>query len=286
MAIAGAVTLLDLDLVVIGGGVAAGRPAAVRAARGRLYPLCRIGFRAAPRVVPALLGGAAGLIGAAAVVLVPGRLLAVCSAASGAWTGSVQLPRPRRALAGCTAWSRSASRRSGPPRSCCAASPGTRRWNRPGRWPHAVGGPVFLKCENLQRTGSFKIRGAYVRIARLTEAGEGRRGGRRVGRQPRPGRGAGRVAGRLHGEGVHARRRVHRQADRHPRLRRDVDLVGESLDDALEAAHGVRRPHRCGAGAPVRPSGRAARAGHRRPGDPGAGARTWPPWWSRPVVAG
>ncbi len=33
----------------------------------------------------------------------------------------------------------------------------------------AVGGPVFLKCENLQRTGSFKVRGAYVRIARLTE---------------------------------------------------------------------------------------------------------------------
>jgi threonine dehydratase len=32
-----------------------------------------------------------------------------------------------------------------------------------------VGGPVFLKCENLQRTGSFKIRGAYVRIAGLTE---------------------------------------------------------------------------------------------------------------------
>lgn len=33
----------------------------------------------------------------------------------------------------------------------------------------AVGGPVLLKCENLQRTGSFKIRGAYVRIARLTD---------------------------------------------------------------------------------------------------------------------
>jgi threonine dehydratase len=32
-----------------------------------------------------------------------------------------------------------------------------------------VGGPVWLKCENLQRTGSFKIRGAYVRIARLSE---------------------------------------------------------------------------------------------------------------------
>jgi threonine dehydratase len=31
-----------------------------------------------------------------------------------------------------------------------------------------VGGPVYLKCENLQRTGSFKVRGAYVRIARLS----------------------------------------------------------------------------------------------------------------------
>ncbi|UQA93387.1 threonine ammonia-lyase [Streptomyces halobius] len=31
-----------------------------------------------------------------------------------------------------------------------------------------VGGPVHLKCENLQRTGSFKIRGAYVRIAGLS----------------------------------------------------------------------------------------------------------------------
>lgn len=30
--------------------------------------------------------------------------------------------------------------------------------------------PVYLKAENLQRTGSFKIRGAYVRIARLSEA--------------------------------------------------------------------------------------------------------------------
>ncbi|MBW1596915.1 threonine ammonia-lyase [Streptomyces sp. JJ38] len=33
-----------------------------------------------------------------------------------------------------------------------------------------VGSPVHLKCENLQRTGSFKIRGAYVRIAGLSPA--------------------------------------------------------------------------------------------------------------------
>jgi threonine dehydratase len=31
-----------------------------------------------------------------------------------------------------------------------------------------VGGEVFVKCENLQRTGSFKIRGAFNRISRLT----------------------------------------------------------------------------------------------------------------------
>jgi threonine dehydratase len=33
-----------------------------------------------------------------------------------------------------------------------------------------VAGPVYLKCENLQRTGSFKVRGAYFRIARLSGA--------------------------------------------------------------------------------------------------------------------
>lgn len=33
---------------------------------------------------------------------------------------------------------------------------------------HLVGSPVHLKCENLQRTGSFKLRGAYVRIAGLS----------------------------------------------------------------------------------------------------------------------
>ncbi len=37
------------------------------------------------------------------------------------------------------------------------------------RWlTQVVGGEVRLKCENLQRTGSFKIRGAYLRLSRLT----------------------------------------------------------------------------------------------------------------------
>ena len=38
------------------------------------------------------------------------------------------------------------------------------------RWlSEKAGGPVLLKCENLQRTGSFKIRGAYLRMSRLSE---------------------------------------------------------------------------------------------------------------------
>ncbi len=44
----------------------------------------------------------------------------------------------------------------------------TRTPVRPNRaLAELVGGPVWLKCENLQRTGSFKIRGAYTRLHRL-----------------------------------------------------------------------------------------------------------------------
>ncbi|MFE9688764.1 threonine ammonia-lyase [Micromonospora sp. NPDC005806] len=31
-----------------------------------------------------------------------------------------------------------------------------------------LGGPAWLKCENMQRAGSYKVRGAYVRISRLS----------------------------------------------------------------------------------------------------------------------
>jgi threonine dehydratase len=37
-----------------------------------------------------------------------------------------------------------------------------------------LGGPVWLKCENLQRAGSYKVRGAYTQIARLDEAARAR----------------------------------------------------------------------------------------------------------------
>ena len=39
----------------------------------------------------------------------------------------------------------------------------------PARWLSGLAGlPVLLKCENLQRSGSFKVRGATVRMSRLT----------------------------------------------------------------------------------------------------------------------
>ena len=41
----------------------------------------------------------------------------------------------------------------------------------PAHWLERLSGrQVFLKCENLQRSGSFKIRGAYVRMSRLSAA--------------------------------------------------------------------------------------------------------------------
>ena len=35
---------------------------------------------------------------------------------------------------------------------------------------HEIGGRVLIKAEPLQRTGSFKFRGAYTKITRLTAA--------------------------------------------------------------------------------------------------------------------
>ena len=36
------------------------------------------------------------------------------------------------------------------------------------------GSEIYLKCENLQKTGSFKVRGAYNKIAILDEVGDTR----------------------------------------------------------------------------------------------------------------
>ena len=56
-----------------------------------------------------------------------------------------------------------------------------------------AGRPVQLKAENLQRTGSFKIRGAVNTIATLSAGGARGRRGRGERRQPRAGGRVGRA---------------------------------------------------------------------------------------------
>jgi len=70
-AVAGAVTLLDLDVVVIGGGVAAAGAVLFDPIADSYARYAALDFAALPRVVPAMLGGDAGLVGAAAVILQP-----------------------------------------------------------------------------------------------------------------------------------------------------------------------------------------------------------------------
>ena len=71
MAVAGVVTVLDLDVVVIGGGVAKAGAVLFDPIADGYARYAALGYASSPRVVPAMLGGEAGLIGAAAVVLQP-----------------------------------------------------------------------------------------------------------------------------------------------------------------------------------------------------------------------
>ena len=98
-----------------------------------------------------------------------------------------------------------------------------------------TGRAVHLKAENLQRTGSFKIRGAVNKIEALDQASEGRRRhGER--REPRPG---GRLGGSRGGiestvfmpaETPMAKVEPTRNYGAH------VELAGRAFEEALEAA--------------------------------------------------
>ena len=98
-----------------------------------------------------------------------------------------------------------------------------------------AGRPVQLKAENLQRTGSFKIRGAVNKLASLDEperaagvvaASAGTTGRRSPGRRARPGSGDDlHPAGRADGEGRGGEE-----------LRRRREMGGEALEEAIAAA--------------------------------------------------
>ena len=116
------------------------------------------------------------------------------------------------------------------------------------RWLSGIaGGPVLLKAENLQRTGSFKIRGAYLRMSRLSERGAGRRRGRRQRGQPRAGRRPGRPAARDQGDRLHARGRADPEGEGHPgvRRRRARSTAPPSTRRWSRRSSSPRRPARC-----------------------------------------
>lgn len=79
-----------------------------------------------------------------------------------------------------------------------------------------VGAPVHLKCENLQRTGSFKIRGAFVRIAGLSAQERAAGVVAASAGEPCPGSGAGGVPAGGALDGVHAGRRPVAEGRRDP----------------------------------------------------------------------
>ncbi|MCE0447396.1 pyridoxal-phosphate dependent enzyme [Streptomyces tricolor] len=124
--------------------------------------------------------------------------------------------------------------------------------------------------ENLQRTGSFKLRGAYVRTAGLLPEGAGRRGRHRERGQPRAG-----VALASPLLGVHATVFMPKGAPL-PKISAtrdygaEVRLHGQVVDESAGGGPGVRGRDRCGVHPPLRPPGRDRRPGHGRPGDFGA----------------
>ena len=82
-----------------------------------------------------------------------------------------------------------------PPMSRCgrAGSPAlrcARRWSPRRCSTPLTGARVFLKAETLQRTGSFKFRGAYNKLSSIPPDEARRRRGRVLLRQSRAGRGA------------------------------------------------------------------------------------------------
>jgi threonine dehydratase len=99
-----------------------------------------------------------------------------------------------------------------------------------------LGAPVHLKCENLQRTGSFKLRGAYVRLARLDPAR--RRAGVVAASAGNHAQGVALAAALL---GIQARVYMPRNAPL-PKLEAtrgygaEVELVDGGVDDALAQA--------------------------------------------------
>ena len=98
-----------------------------------------------------------------------------------------------------------------------------------------LGSRLLLKREDLQPVFSFKLRGAYNRIARLARERARARRDRGVGREPRAGRRARGPASRDCGDDRDAADDAAHQGRRRARARREVVLEGDSYDEAAAA---------------------------------------------------
>ena len=110
----------------------------------------------------------------------------------------VNLPRP------CPTRSPSASKMLPPPPAASRATPTARRCCARARRTQRAGAELFFKCENLQRVGAFKFRGAFNAVSQLDSGAAPRGRGRVFVRQPRAGDRARRAAARHAGDHRHA----------------------------------------------------------------------------------
>jgi threonine dehydratase len=90
---------------------------------------------------------------------------------------------------------------------------------------------LWLKTENLQRTGSFKLRGAYYKMSLFSDEEKGR-GVVACSGQSRAGRGFGRAAVRHQGDDLSAKRRAAFQNRSDGRYGAQIVLVDGVYDDA------------------------------------------------------
>ena len=89
----------------------------------------------------------------------------------------------------------------------------------------ATGAKVYLKPENMQHTGAYKIRGAYYKISTLSEEERSRGLITASAGKPCPGRGLRGEEVRVPGCDRHAHRDPAHQGEPHEELRRGSDPV-------------------------------------------------------------
>ena len=108
------------------------------------------------------------------------------------------------------------------------------------RLSERLGNTVLLKREDQQPVFSFKLRGAYNKMAHLSAAQLQARRDLRLGRQPRAGRGAERQAARLHGGDRDAGDDARAQDRRRARARRRSRAARRQLLRRLRACARTR----------------------------------------------